>query len=367
MPFMNSSAMDSRRRLVLDVNEEGLSLSEACRRAGVTRKTGLKWVRRAQDTALGELAELSRAPKSVSNRTPSSVEDKVLALKDRYPDWAGRKLSPLLETETGIVVPSRTVDRILQRHGRTRPAPVRQTEPIRFERTASGLLLQMDFKGLPKSVPYALLTVLDDHSRFCVNFSPVKDKTGLSVQTALWNLFGEHGLPESMLMDNGDCWGATQSSCPTRFEAWLMRLGIKPIHGRPMHPQTQGKVERFHLTAKTELAERLVQPCAKDVIPHCREFVKRYNWVRPHDALGGKVPASAYRVSERKRPDKMPEHIPAEGAVSRKVDANGFFHYQGQEIKIGKGLIGERIVIQEAELGPRVFYARFPLSYLSEL
>jgi len=364
---MNTNVMDSRRRLVLDVRECGMSMSEACRRAGVTRKTGLKWLNRASLCELGDLAELSRAPKRSANRTTPEIEEKVLALKDRYPDWAGRKLSPILMTESEIHLPSRTADRILKRWGRTKPAAPPLAETIRFERETSGALLQVDFKGLPKSTPYSLLTVLDDHSRYCMSFAPVPDKTGPSVQIALWTIFGEHGLPYSMLIDNGDCWGSVLAKCPTRFEAWLMRLGIKPIHGRPMHPQTQGKVERFHLTAKTELGDHLIQASAQTVEPHCRRFVDRYNWVRPHDSLAGKVPGSAYTTFTKKRPRQMPEHEIASGAVSRKVDVNGFFTYKSKEYKVGKGLIAERVVLQEAELGMRVFYAGFPLPYIHEL
>jgi transposase InsO family protein len=365
MPFMDSSLMDSRRRLVLEV-QEGMSLSAACRLAGVTRKTGRKWVVRASETGIEKLCELSRVPKRVPERTDPVLEEALLALKARYPAWGARKLSECLRRDEGLVVPSRTADRILARNGQTRPAHARLAEPIRFERETSGALLQMDFKGLPKSAPYALLSVLDDHARFCLMFAPVKDKTGQSVQEALWEMFAEHGLPYSMLMDRGDCWGCVQSKSPTKFEAWLMRLGIKPIHGRASHPQTQGKVERFHLTAKTEMGLNLVQGCAKDVEAHCKEFVDRYNWVRPHDSLGGKVPGSAYAAFDKKRPNKPPLHEIAPGEITRKVDVTGHITYKGKLTTIGKGLIGERIVIRDAQLGQRVFYAGFALGYMSE-
>jgi len=364
---MNASAMDSRRVLVLAVAQDGMSLSEACRQANVTRKTGLKWVKRARSCELGDLAELSRAPKNVVNRTPANVEEALLKLKDEYPEWAGRKLSPLLRTKSGIVLPSRTADRILKRHGLTKPGHPRLAEPIRFERDTCGALLQVDFKGLPDSVPYALLTVIDDHSRFCLSFAPVRDKLRCTVQEALWESFGQHGVPESMLMDNGDCFGSTSAKCPTRFEAWLMRLGIKPIHGRPSHPQTQGKVERFHETAKLELGARLFQDSAELAKPHCHWFVNRYNWVRPHDAHAGKTPGTQYQPFKNKRPQTMPEHVIEQGAISRKVGINGYITFKGKEYKVGRGLIKEIIVIKEAELGLRLSYAGFPLPYLHEL
>ena len=357
--------MESRLRLVSSVLSGELSLSAACREAGVTRRTGRKWVERARESGIEGLAELSRAPKRSPGRTPPEVESALLALKDRYPEWGARKLVVLLERE-GILLPSRTADAVLRRRGLTVPPPKAAAPPRRFEREACGALLQMDFKGLPKSAPYALLSVLDDHGRFCLAFEPVPDKTGASVKAALWEVFGRHGLPDEILTDNGDCWGSV-SKAPTAFEAWLMLLGVRPVHGRPGHPQTQGKVERFHRTAKDEMGERLVRASIEEARRETAAFVARYNWVRPHDALGGAVPGSRYAPFPRKRPDALPEHrIPA-GALSRKVDDAGNLSYRGEGYRIGRGLAGQRVVLREEEYGLRAFFQGCPLPYLQEL
>jgi hypothetical protein len=170
-----------------------------------------------------------------------------------------------------------------------------------------------------------------------------------------------------MLMDNGDCWGASESKGPTRFEAKLMLLGIRPIHGRPRHPQTQGKVERFHGTAKRELGSELVQADMDKARAVYEEFKNRYNWVRPHEALGGQVPGKGYAKSPRKRPDKMPEHQIPEGAQTRKVDTEGRVWFKGQSLKIAKGLAGEYVVFKPEDQGLRICYAGFPLCYAHEL
>ncbi len=359
--------MDSRRKLAFEVLEGGLSLSAACARAGVTRKTGRKWVVRAKEVGIENLVELSRSPKTPRKRTDASVESALVEMQACYPDWGAKKLVVRLQIERGIVLPVRTADRILDRLGLTTPRTPKEAEPIRFERDKCGALLQMDFKGLPACTPYALLTVLDDMSRFCCHFAPVPDKTGASVSAALWELFAEHGLPDEMLMDNGDCWGSRASLAPTRFEAWLMRLGIKPIHGRPYHPQTQGKVERFHETAKRELQERLSQQSIDATRLECKAFVDRYNWIRPHESLGQEVPGSRFTPWLRKRPAVPPAHYIPEGSVSRRVCEAGRFGYKGTTYSIGKGLVGERIVLKEEALGLMVFYAQFPLVYLHEL
>ena len=367
VPFKVFNAMDSRKKLVYAVTESGMSLSQACRDAGVTRKTGRLWVERAKEVGIDALCERSRAPKSSPTRTSQELEDALVALKERYPEWGPRKLVILLQREKELTLSSRTASQVLLRKGLTKPAPPPRLPLVRFERESCGALLQMDFKGLPKSSPYALLSVLDDYGRFCFHFGPVPDKTRTSVQAALWELFGEHGVPRSMLMDNGDCWGAVNSMGPTAFEVWLMLQGVKPIHGRPGHPETQGKVERFHGTAKTEMGGKLVQPSAREASLACQAFVQRYNWVRPHDSLAGQVPGSRYTPFPKKRAAVLPEHRIPEGALTRKVDQDGFLHFKGKPYRIGKGLFGHTVVLKEEEFGMRIFFQDFPLRYLFEL
>ncbi len=358
--------MESRRKLVLDVTVGGASLSAASRDAGVSRMTARKWVERSKKQGVDGLCELSRAPKAVHGKTDPATEFALLEMKDKYPEWGARKLVVRLQEERQILLATRTAEHILKRHKRTKPRPAK-TECQRFEKLASGSMVQMDFKGLPNSCPYALLTVLDDYGRYCLAFEPVPDKTGPSVKAALWELFSIHGLPDSMLMDNGDCWGRRGERSVCSFEAWLMLLGIEPKHGRPGHPQTQGKVERFHGTAKLELAERLVQPSIAQARPILKAFVDRYNWVRPHDSLGGQVPGTRYSPFPRPRPNQLPEHYLPEGATSRCVDVSGYFSYKGTAYRIGLGLRQQRIELKEDLLGMRAFFAGFPLSYLHEL
>jgi transposase InsO family protein len=365
MPFRAVDAMDSRKKLVLDVMA-GCSLSQACREANVTRVTGRKWLKRALEVGIDELCEQSRAPNHVASKTAPETETALLELRQQFPIWGARKLVRLLYETSGITLATRTAEHILRRHGCTRP--VAPPVPLqRFERSVCGSLLQMDFKGLPKSCPYSLLTVLDDYGRFCFAFEPLPDKSGPSVTSTLWAIFGRHGLPDAMLMDNGDCWGSPHSRSVTKVEAWLMLLGIKPIHGRVCHPQTQGKVERFHGTAKRELGLALVQKSAELVRPILSEFVERYNWLRPHDALSGAVPGSRYQPFPRPRPTHFPEHHIPEGVLKRKVDGYGMFSYKSKIYNIGNGLDHQTIAIQEDELGMRVFFAGFPLAYLHDL
>jgi transposase InsO family protein len=289
-----------------------------------------------------------------------------LSLRDEVPEWGGRKLAVVLEDRGGPKVHPRTAERILARHGRTEPkGAAAPTE--RFERPNALDLIQQDFKGMPRSCPYSTLTVLDDCRRFCLGFEPVPDKTGASVKEVLWGVFERHGVPAQALMDNGDCWAALGSKGPSAVEAWLMLLGVEPIHGRPHHPQTQGKVERFHRTAAVELGSRLLQGSIKGARDVYRPFVERYNWVRPHEALGMKTPGSLFAPVRPPRPARVPEHEIPEGAKTRKVDDQGYFSFGGKCLRIGAGLGGQTIVIAETELGRMIRFAGFDIALLEDL
>lgn len=100
------------------------------------------------------------------------------------------------------------------------------------------------------------LTVLDDHSRYAIGLIPCADETFDTVRNALISLFRTHGLPARLLMDNGPPWGDEPGQPYTKLTVWRLRLGVRVSHGRPYHPQTQGKDERFHRTLTTELLTR---------------------------------------------------------------------------------------------------------------
>lgn len=363
MPFEERTKMDMRKQMILSLRGGEMNVSQASRHYGVTRKTVRKWISRANEQGIEELSELSRAPHAIPFKTAMEKESALLHLKDLYPYWGAKILSEILRRDYGVEIPIRTSDRILARNGRVMPRQPKQ-ELQRFEREAPNLLYQMDFKGLPKSLGFSVLSIIDDASRMCVHFSPLKDKTGASVFEALWSIFGEIGMPEMFLMDNGDCWGTSLRRSPTAFEARLWRLGIRTTHSRPAHPQTQGKVERFHRTAKLEMGKDLVNYNQAIVREACQVFRERYNWMRPHDALGGKVPGSVFTFSERKRPDKEPEALLLPNMAIRRVQPTGHISYKGKYYRIGKGLAGQYIQIAEEDLGLRTYYSGFPMIYL---
>ncbi len=255
MPFRGVSLMDQRAAFVAAGSVEKANLRELFRAYGISPTTGYKWLDRARGTT--DLADRSRRPHRSPRRTAAELEAAVVAVRLEHPRWGGRKIHHFLKLE-GVVAPphANTVTGILRRHGLIDPTEALGHRAFqRFEHDAPNRLWQMDFKG---HFPLAglrchPLTVVDDHSRYAVVLAAFTDERRHGVQSALEAAFRTYGLPERMLMDNGPPWGTDSEHRHTRLTAWLMRLGIGPVHGRPYHPQTQGKNERFNRTLKAEL------------------------------------------------------------------------------------------------------------------
>jgi transposase InsO family protein len=359
--------MDSRRLLVHRVLVEGCSVSSASRGAGVSRETAYRWIRRAREVGVQELQELSRRPHRSPRETPPDVVAALLALKDRYPGFGPLKLCALMDAPLN----PRTAARILERHGRSEKRLLEPEEILqRFERSQSNELWQMDFKGLKRrGQGYEILSVLDDATRCCVALKVLPDQRLASVWEALWALFGEVGLPAEILSDNGPAFGGGGTWRISQLDAMLLRLGIRPTHGRPYHPQTQGKVERFHGTLQREVGTKLYAPTTEAAQRRLEQFRVFYNWERPHQAIGQRFPGSLYSPSKRIRPSTLPEPNYPAGSQLRQVDQGGHFMFKGQDHKAGRGLARQTIAIQACpETGTlQVYFCGFKLAKLEDL
>src|SRR5262249_36229035 len=149
------------------------------------------------------------------------------------------------------------------------------------------------------------LTVLDDHSRSAVGLFACADQRRETVQARLAEAFRRYGLPLRVLCDNGPPWGSAESPY-TELGVWLLRLGVGVGHGRPYHPQTQGKDERFHRTLDVEVLQGQQFAGLAACQGRFDGWRAVYNHERPHEALGLAVPASRYRVSPRPFPEGLP-------------------------------------------------------------
>ena len=336
--------MSLRHEFVILASEAGVNFKQLCGRFGVSRKTGYKWLERYRSGGVAALAERSRRPKSSPRQCAPAVAARVLEVRHAHPSWGGRKLRRRLADLGCQPVPSAsTCTEILRRAELLQPAA--QVQPLqRFERAQPNELWQLDFKG-----DFATqgggrchpLTMLDDHSRFNLLLEALGGQTAALVQPALTAAFTRYGLPNAILCDNGAPWGNLGAGTGhTLLTVWLLRLGIHVCHGRPYHPQTQGKEERFHRTLKTEL---LSQHTWRD-LNHCAQFFPRfrqsYIFERPHDALAGATPASRYRPSPRDLPRSLPPiEYPADW-TQRTVRDKGVITFGNQTWLIGRAFAG---------------------------
>jgi transposase InsO family protein len=353
MPFLEVSVMDQRREFVVFATMAGANIRELCRRFGISPTTGYKWLDRYGQEGLTGLAEQSRRPHVSPRRTPPAIEAKVLDLRELSNNvWGGRKIKGRLERqgETGIPAAS-TITEILRRHGRlTEAGAAEHPGPLqRFERESPNELWQIDFKGHIATHSGGRchpLTALDDHSRFNIVLSACDNEQGQTVRRELEEAFRRYGLPLAMLMDNGPPWGDPGGDPHTGFSVWLMRLGIRVLHGRPRHPQTQGKEERFHRTLKAEVLNGRSFRDHTECQRAFDEWRPRYNHERPHESLAMATPAERYRPSSRSLPEVLPAIEYAPGDEVRKVDSGGFISFKNRAWRISKAFRGEYVALR---------------------
>jgi transposase InsO family protein len=371
MPWSTNTVSELRTAFAHAVRTAGIPVARAAEQFGISRKTAYKWLDRFDEQL--PLTDRSRKPHHSPAKTSDALEATVLAVRDQH-HWGPRKIHAYLLNHQQPAPPVRTIAQILRRHHRIPPASEVPPPPDcqRFQRRQPNELWQMDFKGWIEiqRAKVSPLTVLDDHSRFLLALRPCTDVSTRTAWNVLWDVFGEFGLPEAILCDNAFGIRHAVQCGVSWFESRLLRLGIRPIHGRPYHPQTQGKVERFHGTLEREVYPYLDTSslAAFDAgLDRWRREV--YNPLRPHEALGDQPPVTRFRPSTRPRPSVLPTVEYPPGAVVRRVGSNGLFSYRGSRVLAGEGLAGEPVRIEEADRCVVVFYAakeirRIPLDNL---
>lgn len=353
MPWKVDSAMCLRQEFVTFASMPGANIAALCRRFGISRKSGYKWIERFRQGSA--LSDRSRRPHTSPKRTQAPMEQRLLLLRGDHPAWGARKLRRrLLDLgERQVPAPS-VIQAILTRHGLIDPIESDKHRSFkRFERDEPNDLWQMDYKG-----HFAMdqgrchpLTMLDDHSRFNLTLKACRDERGETVKSALIEAFERYGMPRCLLADNGAPWGSYgRESHWTELEVWLLRLGIRLIHGRPLHPQTQGKEERFHRTLVAEVLGRRCFEDLQQVQAAFDVFRTIYNHQRPHEALGMKVPATCYRPAQRSYPRTLAAVEYGPGQTVRKVDGSGKISWRGRPHRVGCAFAGQPVAIRPSEI-----------------
>ena len=346
--------MSEKKDFISLALEDEKSFSDLCKDFGISRECGYKWLRRYREYGLEGLNEKSRKPRTSPSKTSSEVEAEVLSVRTRHPAWGGRKIYAYLQQRGNRTLPNpSTITRILHRHGRIdEEQSVKHKAFTRFEHDLPNQLWQMDFKGhFPIGAERCHpLTILDDHSRYSLSIKACKNEQKASVQEELISVFRKYGLPERMTMDNGTPWGlSSKERGYTSLEVWLILLGIRVSHSRPMHPQTQGKDERFHRTLKKELLDRSQFRGFEEAQKAFDQWREVYNYERPHESCKMYPPATKYQRSKRSYPEKMPALEYDERGVIKKLSNKGVLHFNGTGYYISDSMKGLYVNLVESE------------------
>ena len=362
MPWERKTVEQSRLEFIMRALAREKSKSALCREFGISRPTGDKWI--ARYLADEDLCDRSRKPFHTPNRISDEDEARIVAARKAEPAVGARKTRRMLQDSGWEHPPSAsTINRVFHRNGLiTKEASEAAKRIVRFEKDKPNEMWQADFKGdflLRDGTRCFPLSLIDDHSRMCL-CADAKPNTRLDgTKASFRNAFLTYGLPRTLLCDNGNPWGSSQSTSITKFEVWLMEHDVLTIHIRPMHPQTQGKVERFNGSYKRERLKLYLPENMEDAQRSREEYRDFYNHVRPHDALKLDHPSQHYKPSERTYHEVVKEWVYDPGVTLHHVKSSGYFSFQGQGYFLSEGMGGKDVALRPSESNKNVFHILF--------
>jgi transposase InsO family protein len=372
------SVAEQRYQAVLAVIADGLSVTVAAEKAGVSRQTLHAWLAKYEAGGLEVLADASHRPRRCPHQMPAAVEAAVLELRRVHRFWGPRRIRHELERRRlvpGGALPSESaVYRCLVRAGLIEPLTCkRRAERFkRWERGTPMELWQMDIVGgflLADGSHAKALTGVDDHSRFCVSARLMPRERTRPVCEGLAAALRRYGVPQQLLTDNGKVFTGRFNHPATEvlFDRICRDNGIEHLLTAPRHPTTTGKIERFHRSMRAEFDTKRVFTSLKVAQQALDEWVEYYNTQRPHQSLNMATPVQRFTApvavtEERLRsvhgcaepPAAAPTRRPAdtsalaidrtgEGWVSRRVGPNGVVCVAWQQVSVGKYRGGENV------------------------
>jgi putative transposase len=349
------------------------SLSQLCRRFGMSRKSGYKWIARFQREGPRGLRDRSCRPRRSPQQTSSQWLSRIRRLRRRYRSWGGRKLAARLRKEypKQAVPCARTVGKWLQRMKLSRRA--RRRSPRGPQLRPGGLTLArrsnqvwtVDFKGWFRTGDgqrVEPLTVRDSFSRYLLTVRVLPDQNWERTRRVFLQLFRAQGYPTVIRSDNGRPFGSQGPAGLTRLSAWWTALGIRVEFIAPGHPEQNGGHEQMHRVLKAETTRppschRRAQQRRLD------RWSKIYNRIRPHEALGQRAPAQVYRP--KPVPPRSARLTYRPGWAVRRVRRNGEVRWQGRKRFVGEAFVGYPVGLKPK--GPGKWEVNFAGQLIGEL
>jgi transposase InsO family protein len=306
----------SKNRVIVEAVLAGQSHGSVARQYGISTVWVGKLVARWRSGGWDAVEKRSTRPGSNPNATDDETTARIIALRHELTgaglDAGPHTLHTHLDRE-GLPVPSvATIWRILNRAGLVTPEPRKRPKRsyLRFEADLPNECWQSDFThwALADGTDAEILTWLDDHARYAISLTAHAPVTGDDVVGTFRAAVDIHGIPASTLTDNGLVFTTRFLHGPNGFERELVILGIEQKNGRPNHPQTQGKVERFQQTLKKWLRAQPPARTLRALQRQLDEFTGIYNHQRPHRSLDKRTPAEVYAARAKATPTGSDGH-----------------------------------------------------------
>jgi transposase InsO family protein len=342
-------AMETKLRAILAAGLSGVRVSDLCEELEISRQTFYKYKRRWEAEGPAGLVERSRRPHRSPRMIPAELEDEIVRLRKELPLDNGAQTIAYHLGRSGWDVPSvATIYRALVRRGLVVHEPRKRPRASwrRFEWPRPNDAWQIDATCwvLRSGREVWVMDVLDDHSRLVVAARVCDGPTSEAAWSAFCDATQRYGIPAHVMSDNGSCFtGRFFSKHEAAFERDLRALGVRHIRSTPGHPQTCGKIERFHQTLKRWLRTQPLARSRRQLQDQLDDFLAFYNQQRPHRALSGATPAERWAASEPASPGQAIPEPPH--ASLHKVATNNLINWGRHRINVGPGHVGEYILV----------------------
>jgi transposase InsO family protein len=357
--------VDKARYLVEAHVLEGRSVGELAAAHGVHRSWIYKLLARYREGGGPALEPRSRRPRSCPHETPPEVVQTIVKLRSELcalgHDAGAATIAYHLAVDGEDVPSLSSIWRILRREGLIVPEPHKRPRSalIRFCAELPNEMWQADITAwrLASGEVVEILNLIDDHSRLFLGCDAYRRVKATDVVQSFHGAVKLHGLPASLLSDNGAVFTASYRHGKVLLESELERLGVLFKNSRPYHPQTCGKVERLHQTLKRYLARQAPAESLSALQEQLDGFVHYYNHIRPHRALDGRTPLQAYSARIKARPAgaaAAPHFRVREDRVDQTGKVSLRFHSRLYKIGVGRAHKGLAVKLLIADQSVRV-------------
>ena len=376
MPWKETTTMDQKIEFICEWRTGKYTITELCKNFEISRPTAYNLIDRFEKEGYEGLREQSRTPRKHPNATKEPIVKAILRLKAKHRLWGAKKIARLLFNyfPTDEIPSVVTIHNILKKNGLVCPQKrMRRVKPVYpiFDPKECNEVWSADYKGkflMGNKIYCHPLTIADSKSRFLFTAKGHYHETLKSAKSEFTKVFRKYDIPDQMHTDNGSPFGSVRAIQRfTRLSYWFIELGIMPVFSDSAHPEQNGRHERMHRDLKAACAK----PSAFDLKAQQRRlnhFVKEYNHIRPHEALGMETPASVHSFSTRPFLERISNFDCDANMRVLKVTQNGAIRWKSYYwVYLTAALKGKYVGIKDLGNGIwKVFYRNVFLGYFNE-